>query len=105
MATSKVAFGKILQAREEGKDIPEGWGVDENGEAVTDPYKVVSLSTFGGPKGYGLSIMVDVFSGLLAGAAFGPHIAKMYSGLDQKESWDITFARSILPFLPTGMRF
>ncbi|MCY9373828.1 ureidoglycolate dehydrogenase [Bacillus sp. T17B1] len=84
MATSKVAFGKILQAREEGKDIPEGWGVDENGEAVTDPYKVVSLSTFGGPKGYGLSIMVDVFSGLLAGAAFGPHIAKMYSGLDQK---------------------
>ncbi|MCY8493554.1 ureidoglycolate dehydrogenase [Bacillus inaquosorum] len=84
MATSKVAFGKILQAREEGKDIPEGWGVDENGEAVTDPDKVVSLSTFGGPKGYGLSIVVDVFSGLLAGAAFGPHIAKMYSGLDQK---------------------
>ncbi|AGA20859.1 MULTISPECIES: ureidoglycolate dehydrogenase [Bacillus] len=84
MATSKVAFGKILQAREEGKEIPEGWGVDENGEAVTDPDKVVSLSTFGGPKGYGLSIVVDVFSGLLAGAAFGPHIAKMYSGLDQK---------------------
>ncbi|MCD2506187.1 Ldh family oxidoreductase, partial [Staphylococcus aureus] len=43
MATSKVAFGKILQAREEGKEIPEGWGVDENGEAVTDPDKVVSL--------------------------------------------------------------
>lgn len=105
MATSKVAFGKILQAREEGKEIPEGWGVDENGEAVTDPDKVVSLSTFGGPKGYGLSIVVDVFSGLLAGAAFGPHIAKMYSGLDQKESWGITFARSIQPFLLTGIRF
>lgn len=27
---------------------------------------------------------MDVFSGLLAGAAFGPHIAKMYNGLDQK---------------------
>lgn len=50
MATSKVAFGKILQAREEGKEIPEGWGVDENGEAVTDPDKVVSLSTFGARK-------------------------------------------------------
>ncbi|MCY8545340.1 ureidoglycolate dehydrogenase [Bacillus vallismortis] len=84
MATSKVAFGNILQAREEGEAIPEGWGVDENGEAATDPYKVASLSTFGGPKGYGLSIIVDVFSGLLAGAAFGPHIAKMYSGLEQK---------------------
>ncbi|MDN4071836.1 MULTISPECIES: ureidoglycolate dehydrogenase [Fictibacillus] len=84
MATSNVAFGKILQAREEGKEIPEGWGVDENGRAVTDPNKVVSLSTFGGPKGYGLSVIVDVFSGLLAGAAFGPHINSMYGDLDKK---------------------
>ncbi|MEK4069989.1 ureidoglycolate dehydrogenase [Peribacillus sp. FSL R5-0717] len=84
MATSNVAWGKILQAREEGKEIPEGWGVDENGAAVTDPNKVVSLSTFGGPKGYGLSLIVDVFSGLLAGAAFGPHIGKMYEDLDKK---------------------
>ncbi|MCZ0874793.1 ureidoglycolate dehydrogenase [Peribacillus sp. AS_2] len=84
MATSNVAWGKILQAREEGKEIPEGWGVDENGAAVTDPNKVVSLSTFGGPKGYGLSVIVDVFSGLLAGAAFGPHIGKMYDDLDKK---------------------
>jgi ureidoglycolate dehydrogenase (NAD+) len=84
MATSNVALGKILQAREEGKEIPEGWGVDENGATVTDPNKVVSLSTFGGPKGYGLSVIVDVFSGLLAGAAFGPHIGKMYDDLDKK---------------------
>ncbi|PZE21125.1 ureidoglycolate dehydrogenase [Paenibacillus xerothermodurans] len=84
MATSNVALGKILQAREEGKAIPAGWGVDENGASTTDPNKVVSLSTFGGPKGYGLSVIVDVFSGLLAGAAFGPHIAKMYDDLDKK---------------------
>ncbi len=73
-------------------------GVDENGEAVTDPDKVVSLSTFGGPKGYGLSIVVDVFSGLLAGAAFGPHIAKCTAALIKKESWGIMFVRSIRPF-------
>ncbi|SDN05577.1 ureidoglycolate dehydrogenase (NAD+) [Fictibacillus solisalsi] len=84
MATSNVAFGKILQAREEGKEIPEGWGVDEHGVPATDPHQVVSLSTFGGPKGYGLSVIVDVFSGLLAGAAFGPHISRMYENLDQK---------------------
>jgi ureidoglycolate dehydrogenase (NAD+) len=84
MATSNVALGKILQAREEGKAIPEGWGVNENGATVTDPNKVVSLSTFGGPKGYGLSVIVDVFSGLLAGAAFGPHIGKMYDDLEKK---------------------
>ncbi|MFJ7753787.1 ureidoglycolate dehydrogenase [Peribacillus muralis] len=84
MATSHAALGKILQAREEGNEIPEGWGVDENGAAVTDPNKVASLSPFGGPKGYGLSVIVDVFSGLLAGAAFGPHIGKMYEDLDKK---------------------
>ena len=84
MATSNVALGKVLQAREEGKDIPAGWGVDENGAPVTDPNKVVSLLPFGGPKGYGLALIVDIFSGLLAGAAFGPHISKMYDDLDQK---------------------
>ncbi|MBU8772314.1 ureidoglycolate dehydrogenase [Cytobacillus oceanisediminis] len=84
MATSNVALGKILQYKEEGKEIPKGWGVDENGETVTDPSKVVSLSPFGGPKGYGLSMIVDIFSGLLAGAAFGPHVAKMYGDLDKK---------------------
>ncbi|RSD27025.1 ureidoglycolate dehydrogenase [Mesobacillus subterraneus] len=84
MATSNVALGKILQYKEEGKEIPPGWGVDENGETVTDPAKVVSLQPFGGPKGYGLSMIVDIFSGLLAGAAFGPHVAKMYGDLDKK---------------------
>lgn len=84
MATSNVALGKILQYKEEGKQIPAGWGVDENGSDVTDPNKVVSLQPFGGPKGYGLSLIVDIFSGLLAGAAFGPHVAKMYGDLDKK---------------------
>ncbi|MGM0873754.1 MAG: ureidoglycolate dehydrogenase [Bacillota bacterium] len=84
MATSNAAIGKIIQYKEGGKDIPPGWGVDENGENVTDPTKVVSLSPFGGQKGYGLSLIVDIFSGLLAGAAFGPHITKMYGDLEQK---------------------
>ena len=84
MATSNVALGKILQHKEEGKDIPEGWGVDKDGKAVTDPSQVASLTPFGGPKGYGLSMIVDIFSGLLAGMAFGPHISKMYGDLDEK---------------------
>lgn len=83
MATSTVALGKILQYKEEGKEIPIGWGVDAEGNAVTDPSKVVALSPFGGPKGYGLSLIVDIFSGLLAGAAFGPHVNKMYDDLDK----------------------
>lgn len=84
MATSNVALGKILQSEAEGKEIPSGWGVDEEGREVNDPSKVKALLPFGGPKGYGLSLIVDIFSGLLAGAAFGPHIAKMYGDYDRK---------------------
>lgn len=84
MATSNVALGKVLEFKEEGKSIPHGWGVNHDGESVTNPEDVVSLSPFGGPKGYGLSLIVDIFSGLLTGAAFGPHVAKMYDDLEKK---------------------
>lgn len=84
MATSNVALGKVLEYKEEGKDIPREWGVNGEGEPVTNPNEVVSLTAFGGPKGYGLSLIVDIFSGLLSGSAFGPHVSKMYGDLDRK---------------------
>ncbi|PSL31660.1 ureidoglycolate dehydrogenase (NAD+) [Planomicrobium soli] len=84
MATSNVALGKVLQHKAEGKEIPIGWGVDKDGNSVKNPSKVVSLLPFGGPKGSGLSMIVDIFSGLLAGMAFGPHVNKMYEDLDKK---------------------
>lgn len=84
MATSNVAFGKVLHAREAGTDIPGDWGVDENGKPTTNPHEVCALFPFAGPKGYGLAMVVDVLSGLLTGSAFGPHITTMYGDYDQK---------------------
>ncbi|MED1469173.1 ureidoglycolate dehydrogenase [Bacillus salipaludis] len=84
MATSNAALGKIIHAKEVGKEIPNDWGVDENGNRTTDPHKVSALLPFGGPKGYGLAMVVDVLSGLLTGSAFGPHISAMYGDLDKK---------------------
>ncbi|MBM7573584.1 ureidoglycolate dehydrogenase [Aquibacillus albus] len=78
MATSNVAFGKVLHAREAGNEVPADWGVDENGTPTTDPNKVSALLPFAGPKGYGLAMVVDVLSGILTGSAFGPHINPMY---------------------------
>ncbi|RYL88113.1 ureidoglycolate dehydrogenase [Sporolactobacillus sp. THM7-4] len=83
MATSGVAFGKILQARETGNKIPSNWGVDEHGEPVTDPFKVKFLLPAGGAKGYGLALAVDVLSGILMGLPFGPHIVPMYGEYDK----------------------
>src|SRR5699024_8553390 len=86
MSTSNVAFGKILQAREAGEEVPIDWGVDIQGNPTTDPYKIDSLLPISGPKGYGLGLMVDVLSGLLTGSNFGPHIKPMYDKLsDMRE--------------------
>ena len=51
-------------------------GVDAQGAPTTDPHQVKSLTPFAGPKGYGMALVVDVLSGILASAAFGPHISK-----------------------------
>jgi len=77
MATSAVAVGKIKLAQAKGASIPEGWIVDENGNATTDPNaygKGAVLLPLGGPeghKGYGLSAMVEILSALLPGLGFG----------------------------------
>jgi ureidoglycolate dehydrogenase (NAD+) len=84
MATSNVAFGKVLHAREAGLPISADWGVDKNGNSTTDPHEVTALLPFAGAKGYGLAMVVDVLSGLLTGSAFGPHITTMYGDYSKK---------------------
>ena len=68
MATSVVANGKIKLALKEGHAIPEGWGMDENGTVTTDPGKVKFLMPFGGYKGYGVSMAIDILCSTLSGA-------------------------------------
>ncbi|MDM5332933.1 ureidoglycolate dehydrogenase [Ureibacillus composti] len=91
MATSNVAMGKILVEKERGNKIPLNWGVDVDGNPTDDPNKVEALLPFGGPKGYGISLMVDILSGILVGAAFGPHIEPMYGDLTKHRELGIIF--------------
>lgn len=69
MATSVVANGKIKLALKEGRFIPEGWGMDAEGHVTTDPSKVKFLMPFGGYKGYGISMAIDLLAGVLSGAS------------------------------------
>src|SRR5262249_57347272 len=57
MSTSNVAMGKVMSARDAGRDIPIGWGLDAQGRDTTDPRKLATLLPLGGPKGSGLSFM------------------------------------------------
>jgi L-2-hydroxycarboxylate dehydrogenase (NAD+) len=74
MALSTVAFGKVRLARQEGRPIPTGWGLDRFGQPTTDAEEAFQsglLDTIGGYKGYGLSIIAEVLAGILTGSPFG----------------------------------
>ena len=72
MAASVAARGHIRVAAQEGRSIPEGWALDEKGRPTTDPEAALNgvMLPFGGPKGSGLAMMVDILAGVLAGSAF-----------------------------------
>jgi LDH2 family malate/lactate/ureidoglycolate dehydrogenase len=73
MATSVIAGSKLGMAIEKGEKIPLGWALDENGNPTEDPAAALkgTLLPVGGPKGYGMSVVLDIISGVLSGATFG----------------------------------
>jgi LDH2 family malate/lactate/ureidoglycolate dehydrogenase len=75
-STSVVARGKIIVAAHAGKSIPEGWAVDADGFPTTDAQQALAgaVLPFGGPKGSAISFIIDLFCGVLTGAAFGSQL-------------------------------
>ena len=83
MATSIVPIGRITVYDKAGKPIPEGWGIDKQGLVTANPSEVLEggalmplggIDLMRGYKGYGLGLMVDIFSGVLSGSAFGTDV-------------------------------
>lgn len=88
-ATSAVPRGKLEQLEWRGMPMPEGWALDPDGRLTTDigdlirglkerrGHALLPLGglgeTFGGHKGFGLGLFVDLLCGPLAGAAWGRH--------------------------------
>ncbi len=72
MAMSVAARGKIRAAQKAGLPIPEGWATDGSGAPTTDASEALAgfLLPVGGHKGSGLSVAVDILSGVLTGASF-----------------------------------
>jgi ureidoglycolate dehydrogenase (NAD+) len=76
MALSVVARAKIRNAAKRGESIPPTWATDKDGRPTTDPKAALDgfLLPIGGHKGYGLALIVDLFAGLLSGAAYLTHV-------------------------------
>ena len=82
-ATTTAANGKLELLQRKGEDAPEGWVQDKEGNASTD----ANILKAGGAllplgsnrqgsshKGYALGSMVDILSGVLGGANYGPWV-------------------------------
>ena len=70
MATSKVAMGKVLVARNRGEEIADGVLLDPEGFPTNNPDVMFgnprgALVPFGDHKGYGLSFICEVLAGAL----------------------------------------
>jgi ureidoglycolate dehydrogenase (NAD+) len=84
MATGAVAWGKIFLAQQEKRKIPNTWALDKHGLPTDDPNAAAHqglIQPFGGYKGYGLSLLIDILSGVLSGGAFSTGVKGLYTDL------------------------
>jgi LDH2 family malate/lactate/ureidoglycolate dehydrogenase len=85
MAMSQAAVGKVGTWLREGHEVPAGWGLDAQGNPTTDAKAILegAVLPFGGHKGAGLALVMELMTAALAGGAFGNEIvAGDRSGLD-----------------------
>ena len=71
MAMSTVAGGKVYAAHQLGKEIPDNWIIDADGQPTTDGSlypENAALAPMSGHKGYGLALLMESLAGVLSGA-------------------------------------
>jgi (2R)-3-sulfolactate dehydrogenase (NADP+) len=73
LAVSKVARAAIVTAKNAGTPLPEGWALDAEGRATTDPDAALAgtMVPMGDAKGAALALMVEVLAAALAGSHLG----------------------------------
>jgi L-2-hydroxycarboxylate dehydrogenase (NAD+) len=102
MATAATSVEAIEACRDEGRQMPRGWAVDEQGYDCVNPGQVLRNlaeglgggvlplggrgDRRGGQRGFGLSLMIDVLSGVLSGAGYGTGVGAPGVGTNRDET-------------------
>lgn len=89
MSTTVVTRGKLEVYNKKGAPLPVGWAIDHTGKDSNDAKQVLydiqnklgggivplggSSEQFGGHKGYGLGVAVEMFTAILSGGLTGNH--------------------------------
>lgn len=104
MSTSAIARGTVLKEKEADGTIPDDVALDADGEPTTDPEAALdgTILPFGGPKGSGLAIAVEVLAGGLVGAAMGRDVTGTYHTEDSCTKGDLFLAIDPTAFAGDG---
>ncbi|MFE7977486.1 Ldh family oxidoreductase [Streptomyces shenzhenensis] len=103
IANTGVARGKIYAAREKGVPIPEGWALDKHGHPTTDPTAALDdgvVLPMAGHKGYAVSFIMDVFSGVLTGSSYGTAVGGPWQPSAHSGAGHLAIALDIERFQP-----
>lgn len=87
MATSTIPRGRIEVAARRGEELMPSWAIDHDGLPAITPEAAFAGALLplggceetGGYKGYGLTLLVDILTGVLSGSTPGPLIAPLFS--------------------------
>jgi LDH2 family malate/lactate/ureidoglycolate dehydrogenase len=81
MSPAAAARGKVRRAARRGETIPVGFALDKHGRPTTDPNAALDggvMQPIGGPKGSGLSMLMDVLCGVVTGAACAGDVGNQF---------------------------
>jgi LDH2 family malate/lactate/ureidoglycolate dehydrogenase len=87
MATSTVPRGRLEIAARRGTLLPVGWAIGPDGQPASTAEAALAgalmplggLEETAGYKGYGLALAVDLLTGVLGAAAFGPSLSGLFN--------------------------
>jgi L-2-hydroxycarboxylate dehydrogenase (NAD+) len=83
-------MGRVQQLKREGKQLPPMAAVDKNGNPTQEPREVAALLPFGAHKGYGLSLINELF-GAFIGGSLPAHRGRDLSEQGEKSSTSFFF--------------
>lgn len=88
MSPAVAARGKIRRAARRGERIPLGYALDPAGRPTTDPEAALHgvVLPIGDFKGSGISMLMDIFGGVLSGAAFAGEVGDQYKAFDRPQN-------------------
>jgi LDH2 family malate/lactate/ureidoglycolate dehydrogenase len=102
IANTAVARGKVYLARQRGEPIPPTWAINAAGEPTTDPEEALAgiIQPMAGHKGYAISVVMDVLSGVLTASEFGPGVNGPYVPDKRSGAGHLLIALNVEVFQP-----